>query len=521
MLSRTFVILLFGVLAFATVGQEPAKPPLKEAIKEVLGLPRYKTAHWGLYVIDAKTGEVLLDHQAEKMFAPASNTKIFSVAAALEVLGPDHRFHTKLLHTGTLDADSKTLKGDLILLASGDPTLGGRTLPDGSVAFKNSDHTYNNGQLTEVDPLQGIQQLAVDLAKQVKQIEGEIIIDDRLFDRSESTGSGPTHVTPIVVNDNIIDFTITPGAEPGQPAKVEHRPAGSAIIVDAQVETVASKDAKDKPVRPTVTVALNAPGRYVVRGKIPAGSTPLVRTREVDDPASHARSLLIDALVKAGVKVKSSSLQSNPGDKLPVSLEVQSLPMLAELVSPPFAEHAKLILKVSHNLHASMLPLHLAVKNKQRTLAQGLRQQSAALKKLGVPMDSISFGGGAGGSRADFASPKATVTLLKNIARRSDAEVFRKALPIVGVDGTAAVAVGADSPAKGKFFAKTGTYSLSNGLANNSIMTSKALSGYGTTSKGREVIFSFFVNNALIPEDGTTQAGKDLGRLCELVYLSE
>lgn len=52
-------------------------------------------------------------------------------------------------------------------------------------------------------------------------------------------------------------------------------------------------------------------------------------------------------------------------------------------------------------------------------------------------------------------------------------------------------------------------------------MTSKALSGYGETASGRHVVFSFFVNNAPVGEDGTVQAGKDLGKLCELVYQSE
>lgn len=520
MLRLPFVLLLLSLISAAVSGQEPAKPKLGDAIKEVIDLPRYKTAHWGLYVIDAKTGEVLLDHQSEKLFAPASCTKLFSVSAALTSLGADYRFRTRLLHTGTLDDNSKTLKGDLILLASGDPTLGGRTLPDGSIAFKNTDHTYNNSQLTEVDPLQGIQQLAQDVAKKLTQIEGEIIIDDRLFDRAESTGSGPSRVSPIVVNDNLIDFTVTPASEAGMAARVEHRPAGSAIQVDAQVETVAEKDANNKTVKPNVTITLSGPGRYVVRGKLPVGK-PIVRVKEVDDAASHARSLLIDALVKAGVKVKSSSLQNNPVEKLPDSVQIQSLPMLAELVSPPFAEHAKLILKVSHNLHASMLPLHLAVQHKQRTLAQGLRHQASALKKLGVPMESVSFGGGAGGSRSDYASPKATVSLLKAMAGRSDVEVFRKALPIVGVDGTTASSVSPDSPVRGKFFAKTGTFSLTNGLANNDIMTSKALAGYGVTSKGRDIIFAFYVNNTLVGENGTVQAGKDLGRLCELVFLSE
>lgn len=522
-------LLLLAASVLSLSAQEPTKSSLAEAVKAVTELPRYKTAHWGLYVVDAKTGDVLLDHQSEKFFAPASCTKLFSVAAAFETLGADQRFHTKLLHTGKYDEASKTIQGDLILLASGDLTLGGRTQPDGKIAFKNHDHTYANGgivgELTEINPLLGLQQLAKQLAEKVKHIRGEIIIDDRLFERAEGTGSGPGRITPILVNDNLIDFTITPGSEAGKPAIVKHRPEGSAIQVDAQVETIQEpadvKVEKSAASKPSITITVPSPGRYVVRGKMPLGHAPLLRVQEVDDAASNARSLLIDALHAAGIEVMASSLATNPQEKLPSRQAVAKLPMLAELVSPPFSEHARLILKVSHNLHASTLPLLLAAHHHQRTLAQGLRQQANALQRLGLPLDGVSFGGGAGGARSDYVTPKAAVALLQLMAKRPDATLYREALPIVGVDGTPATHVTESSPARGKFFAKTGSLSWTNGLAGNSIMTSKALAGYGETAKGRSIVFAFFVNNALVGEDGTSQAGRDLGKLCEIVHLVE
>lgn len=509
---------------FALQAQSATRHSLSEAVKEVTELPRYKTSHWGMLVVDAANGEVLLDHQSDKFFAPASCTKLFSVAAALESLGPDFRFRTPLVHTGKLDQANKTLQGDLILVASGDLTMGGRTLPDGTIEFANNDHTYANGgirgQLTSVDPLQGLNQLARLLAEKVKSIEGEIIMDDRLFERAESTGSGPGRLTPILINDNLIDFTITPAENVGEPAKIEYRPKGSAIHVDAQVNTVAAEE-NGKAVKPVITMVAQQYGRYVVRGTIPEKHKPLVRVKEVDDPASHARSLLIDALRKAGVQVKTSSLAVNPHEKLPASDAVKNLPRLVELESSPFSENAKLILKVSHNLHASTLPLLMAAQKQQQTLNQGMRLQGQALKRIGVPLDSVIFGGGAGGARADHVTPRAAVTLLKQMTQREDGKPFRQALPIVGVDGTTAVSVNKDSPARGKFQAKTGTLSWSNGMQNNSIMTSKALSGYGETAKGRQVIFAFFVNHAMIGETGTERAGKDLGRLCEIVFQME
>ncbi|HQR05235.1 MAG TPA: D-alanyl-D-alanine carboxypeptidase/D-alanyl-D-alanine-endopeptidase [Gemmatales bacterium] len=532
-LFRAAAIALSLCLVLSASGQDTGKPKLSETIKGVIDQPKYKTAHWGLYVVDARSGDVLLDHQSEKLFAPASCTKLFSVAAAFDQLGADYRFHTRLLHTGKLDEETKVLKGNLILLASGDLTMGGRTLPDGTIAFKDNDHTYANGgikgQLTDVDPLTGLNQIAKQIAEKVKSIEGDVLIDDRLFEKAEGSGSGPGKLTPIIINDNVIDFVITPHAEKGKLAKVVHRPQGSAIQVDAQVETISENQLvmgrnEGTPWRknkPSITISSPSPGRYVVRGEMPANHTPLVRVREVDDAASHARSLLIDALERAGVKVKASTLGSQSMESLPTSEAVGQLPMVTELVSAPLSEHARLILKVSHNLHASTLPLIVAAHHHQKSLVQGLKHQGASLKKLGVPMEGVSFGGGAGGSRSDYASPKATVALLQAMAKRPDGAAYRHALPIVGVDGTPAGAVNADSPAKGKFQAKTGTLTWNNGLTSNDLMTSKALSGYGETASGRQVTFAFFVNNVPVGEDGTSQAGRDLGKLCELVYRSE
>ncbi len=516
-LSTGLALLLACVLVAA---DEPKKAEkLGEALRSVTGLPEYKTAHWGLLVVDLASGEILVDHQSDKLFAPASCTKLFSVAAALDALGAEHRFRTKVHSLGEFDEKTRTLKGDLILVASGDLTLGGRTLPDGTIAFQDNDHTYagpsNRGQMTDVDPLQGLKLLAKDVAEKVKSLEGDLLIDDRLFDKAESTGSGPGRLTPVLVNDNVVDFLISPGSEPGKPASVEHRPKSVTIAVDAAVETTE----KDK--KAVVSVTSAGAGRFIVRGQIPTGHKPVVRVREVDDPSAHLRGLFLEALSGAGVKLKVSPLSSPSMERLPGRAEVAKLPQVAELVSPPFAENAKLILKVSHNLHASTLPLLVAAKEGKRTLAQGLRLQADHLKKLGVPIETISFGGGAGGARADHVTPQATVALLRHMAGRPDFGVYRQALPVLGVDGTLAAAVRKESPARGKFFAKTGTLTWNNGLSGKDLLTSKALAGYGETAKGRKVAFAFFVNNVFIPEDGAAKVGRDLGKLCEIVFQSE
>src|SRR5262249_5087497 len=133
------------------------------------------------------------------------------------------------------------------------------------------------------------------------------------------------------------------------------------------------------------------------------------------------------------------------------------LKRVALFTSPPFAEAIKVTLKVSHNLYASTLPLLVAVQNKKRTLADGLRLQGRILSDLGVEVKMISFGGGAGGANADCVTPRATVQLLQGMAKRPEFAAYKAALPVLGVDGTLHDAVPNDSPARGKASAKTGT----------------------------------------------------------------
>jgi serine-type D-Ala-D-Ala carboxypeptidase/endopeptidase (penicillin-binding protein 4) len=497
---------------------EEGPPAWRHAVNGVLGRDEYRHAHWGLLVCDTVTGEVLFEQDADKLFAPASVTKLFSVAAAWETFGPDHRFVTPVFRRGKLE-DGGRLEGDLILRSACDFTLGGRTNAKGEISFRNTDHTYANGsdkaQLTEEDPLAGLNALARQVfGSGVRRVTGEVLIDCRLFDAATSTGSGPENVAAVLVNDNVLDVQITPTSV-GEHAKIFLRPQTGLIEVDAVVET------SPADVSPSIRIEWAGRGRAVVRGTIPLRHPPLVRVLEWPDAEFMARGLFIEALRRAGVEVAASPLAAPAGAGLPAPEWYESATKIAELESAPFAENAKLILKVSHNLHASTLPLLVAVKNGKRTLADGLRLQGEVLAKLGVDRDTISFGGGAGGDRADFVTPRATVQLLRTMAGRLDFERFRTALPILGADGTLATVVGSDSPARGKVFAKTGTLYWDNVLNARTLLTSKALAGYIDAQSGRRLTFTFFVNLAHLPSpNDTVREGKALGRLAEIFQMA-
>jgi D-alanyl-D-alanine carboxypeptidase/D-alanyl-D-alanine-endopeptidase (penicillin-binding protein 4) len=464
--------------------------------------------------VDAKTGETVYARNPDAMLAPASVTKLFSCAAALVTLGPDHTCETSVYRRGLVFKG--TLRGDLILVANGDLMLGGRT-KDGKTVFTSNDHTYANGadktELTNTDPLAGLN----DLAKQVKdagitQIDGEVLIDDRFFARTRSSGSGPEAVTSIMINDNAIDIVVTPGEKEGDPAKVTTRPETTFYNIDALVTTGGEKSATN------LHMLAITPSQFAVRGSVPRGGKPLVRIYNVEEPVLLARTLFVEALRRNGVQAQCAVMRPSHNN-LPPKGDYEKLAKTASLTSAPFKDTVTVTLKVSHNLYASALPCLIAAANKQNTAEAGLKIQKKILKEIGVDTGAISFAGGAGGSQSDYVSPKATVQLLQGMAKRPEWDAYKASLPVLGVDGTLADAVKDESPARGKVFAKTGTLLWYDVVNERYLLKSKAIAGTMTTKNGTTLYFCIIVNNVPLPEDvSASREAKVLGKLCEVLY---
>ncbi|NBO91476.1 MAG: D-alanyl-D-alanine carboxypeptidase/D-alanyl-D-alanine-endopeptidase [Planctomycetia bacterium] len=484
-----------------------AEDSLVTKLAEVMDGPSYRGARWGILVVEANGGKVVYERNANQMFAPASVTKLYSCAAAMLALGADRRFTTAVYSRGD----------DLILVPGGDLTLGGRTLPDGKLAFVDDDHTYASATsvgtgVTDTNPLAGLEYLAERIA--LKSIKGEVLIDDRLFEPGLGSGSGPKTLSPIIINDNVVDVIVMPAAISGQPATYRVQPETAYVSIDVKVETVE----KGKP----LSVQVTGDGRkFSVRGTIPVGAKPAVRIAPVGNPSGFARALFIETLRKKGVKVDADPL-ANPTASLPEQgWEAKAGKPLASYESAPLSEVLKVTLKVSHNLYASTLPLLLRQEGKAapRTVGAGLKMQGHILRNLGVDVDRISLESGAGGGNGDRVSPRITVQLLQKLYAHKDWRTFEAMLPILGVDGTLASAVGPTSQARGKVMGKTGTYTDANLLLGKPHIRAKSLAGIMTTSKGTKLLFCVFVNDLVPSQEQTTQSvGRTIGRLCEIVY---
>ena len=279
--------------------------------------------HWGILVVDRKTGQTIYERDADQLFAPASVTKLFSTAAALVELGPSHRFQTPLVRRG--ESTQGTLHGDVILIAQGDLAMGGRTGPEGTLLFKDDDHTYAagnlNSQVVPTDPLAGLDHIAREVqAAGIREITGDVIVDDRLFSPAQATGSGPQCGEPDR-DQRQRDRRVGPAGSQGGRAGPGHVSAGDSIRDDG----CASGDGRGRR-SPASRFTRSARGGLPFAASCRWAIARVVKIYEVDEPASFARALLIEALRRRGVRVASSNLDVNETIGLPSQREVAKLP---------------------------------------------------------------------------------------------------------------------------------------------------------------------------------------------------
>src|SRR5258707_1335282 len=148
---HSLLVSLFLSCLPASPARSQSESSLSQRIQKVISRPEFAHANFGIEFYSLDTGKVIYALNADKLFVPASTTKTLTEGALLAKLGADYRFHTRVYRTGPIDKHG-ALKGDLILVASGDPNLSNRVQPDGTLAFVDHDHSYN-GPALPGDPL--------------------------------------------------------------------------------------------------------------------------------------------------------------------------------------------------------------------------------------------------------------------------------------------------------------------------------------------------------------------------------
>src|SRR5271169_253586 len=489
--KRAYFAIAAGLL-LATQLHAASHNPVAKNIDAILSSPDLAHGFWGIEVVAIDTGKVVYAQNADKLFTPASNTKLFTTAAALALIGPDYTSRTTVETSGVLDKYGR-LTGDLALVGRGDPNLSGRELP------------YNLRTSRNDHPIQVLEQLADALVqKGVKYVDGNIIADDSYF-AFERYGEGWSQddliladgapVSALTINDNVIFVNILPADHAGERAFVSVTPFADYYRIDNRIITTPPGTGRK--------IFINRePGSTLLTlwGNVPLDDAGANEALAIEDPAEFAAALFHQLLENRGIVVygKQSTRHTElaslstltvtaiaparGGDEPSRGLPNQPL-VLASYQSKPLIEDVRVINKVSQNLHAEIL-LRLLGREKGTagTVEGGLEVLRGFLNQAGVPSDQYVFFDGSGLSRQNLVTPHAIVRLLRFAVSQPWGPSFRDTLPIAGVDGSLSDRLkNIDAQ---RVYGKTG-----------SLGGVKTLSGYATTERGDQVAFSILSNN--------------------------
>src|ERR1700704_2400569 len=305
-LPLSWAVLLLLVLFLPILqARAQSEASLAQRIQKVISRPEFAHANFGIEFYSLDTGKVIYALNADKLFVPASTTKTLTEGALLAKLGADYRFHTRVYRTGPIDKHG-ALRGDLILVASGDPNLSNRVQPDGTLAFVDQDHSYQ-GPALPGDPLLVIKQLAKDVAARgIRKIEGRVLIDTTLFPDGPREGGTEVVMSSVMINDNVIDLVAKPGAKVGDAIVLDSSPQTSYIRI---VNRVLTSPADSKPSLEPPIFSANPDGSVVVTlsGNLPLGIATQPASIAVPSPTKFAETVFREALVAAGVQIRPAS----------------------------------------------------------------------------------------------------------------------------------------------------------------------------------------------------------------------
>jgi serine-type D-Ala-D-Ala carboxypeptidase/endopeptidase (penicillin-binding protein 4) len=457
----------------------PANEPttldqLQKRISGIVTDPRYNAGLFGIKIASLDTGKVLYQYNAEKLCSPASNSKLYTMALALDRLGADYRIKTSLYSQSKPD-ENGVLKGDLVVYGRGDPTIGGE---------------YNGEK-----PLKALEPLVAVLTNAgVKQISGDLIGDDSYF-HSPEYGSGwdwgdfdeyyGAEISALTFNSNVVQLLVKPGDGLDAPLHLVFDPPTTYIAVSNYTRTLA------KGKKSTLNI-YHPVGQNViyVTGGVAVGDKGSSEDVTMHNPAGLFVTLFKDLLAQHGITVSGNVRTVNWFERELQPVDWKQWTELGFIQSHPFREIIRSVQKPSQNLYTDMMLEHIGARSLNKSdIARHLTGEEAGIHELnkfldeaGIKHGSTLFQDGSGLSRDNLTTPNATVALLTYMSHRKDFQVYYDALPIAGVDGTLRKRM-KGTAAAGNVRAKTGTLRWAN-----------AMSGYMTNAAGEHLVFSMMLN---------------------------
>lgn len=470
-----FIILVSASFSFAqqkdslserkTVSNLNPLIELRDQLDDYFNDPNFSNAIWGVLVKSLKTGEVIYKRNADKLFIPASNMKLFTSAAVLLLLGPEFLYETNFYVNG--DLEKGVLKGDLIIQGSGDPTISNR---------------FYEGNQTKIfedwaDTLK---------ARGIWVVKGNIYGDDSFFD-NVGLGNGWTwdyesswFAAPsgaLSFNDNSVEIKIEP-SEINFPSKVSLKPYTKYTSVISKVTTV------DENTESSVSVVRQRGTNQIrVTGIIGKDSKPIIEHVSISDPTMFFLTVLREVFERKGIVIQGriGNLNSAENNIIP-----DDITPLYTHRSVQLKNIIKELNKNSNNFYAEQLlkTIGLEIYN-YGTVENGVKACKEIFNSMGINPENMVMADGSGLSRLDLVTPRQIVNLLSYMYKSDEFSKFYESLPIGGIDGTLINRM-KKTAAENNVRAKAGY--------NNNV---SSLSGYLKTISGEQLVFSIIVNNYL------------------------
>ena len=473
-----------------------ADASLARSIDSMIGARDFRSANWGILIVDPEKGDTLYSHNAAKLFIPASNQKLVVSSVMLERLGPDFRFKTFLVAQGRVG--DGTLDGNLAVIGRGDPTSSNRMKGDAMLPLRAiADSLWQRG----------IRRITGDVVAFGDAMPGPVAGSGWPWDALD--GNSYAGVDELLFNEGLATIRVRPGPGVGSPAVVETGPAKTFPIVHVAAMTVAGdstalatggrggrgggRGGRGGVGAGTRLTVHNDTGSATVtlRGQIAIGDSATLTIAQHDPDAAYVAALT-EALRDRGIVVEHNKLEAY----------AWRTDTLFAMQSVPLREILPAIMKPSQNQIAEIFLRTIGLEGTGiGTADSGRRVIERQFADWNIAPDGFVVRDGSGLSRSDLISPETIVRILDHMRRSPNFQAFYDALPIAGVDGTISTRM-RNTPAQGNLHAKTGTLQMV-----------RSLSGYVTTADKRLLEFSILCNNWTTPQADVDRVADAIGAM--------
>lgn len=409
------------------------KEQIEFNINKMFTDPVLRNANWGFVVYDPKTEKIVTGYNETAPLIPASTTKLLTTETAFALLGTKYRWNTQLEYSGSIDAEG-VLTGNLYIVGSGDPSLGG-----------NRGGASSYGQVVT-------QYLEAIKDKGIKKITGDIIIQTAIF--KENKTDLPQNIVWLEQANYYLPVGTTKDINP--------RNEKLLISQSNNPFNQSKKYFYVSPYSNKMVFADQFDGAWV--------------TTKVAEPPAFLANKLKESLVKNKIVIV-GKVTPKIVDKEPEPREI-----LNTYKSPTLAEIVNYTNQRSDNGYAeALLKSNGFQKLGDQTVESGRLAVTEHLQSIGFDVNGLNYMDGSGLSKAHTVTPISQAKFLAKMMKSPYYKEYFESLPIAGQSGTLKHMFMVNS--NGQIFAKTGTL---NGV--------KCLAGYIKTRNNRTLAFSLLIN---------------------------